>query len=167
VGEQMHIQIIVSRKDVTNRIRLSPMNTSRGKNVEHSKKLGQFNRVAFKQSGEMVFDHTFNFHRNLNETMVYANLKKHGSFELREQLSTLENVNLQKDKARLIARDLAHSVAKDIVAAPIVVAGEAVNFLSNTLSVLLEPVYEQPAGIDPGKAEERRKKRKKYLEQGL
>jgi hypothetical protein len=162
----MHIQIIVSRKDVTNRIRLNPMNTSRGKNVEHSKNLGQFNRVAFKQSGEIVSDHFFNFHRNLNETMVYANLKKHGSFEQREQLSTLENVNLQKDEARSIARDLAHSVAKDVVAAPIVVASEAVNFLSN-ISVLLEPVYEQPAGIDTGKAEERRKKRKKYLEQGL
>ena len=45
-GEQMHIQIIVSRKDITNKIKLSLMNTSRGKNENHSQKLGQFNRVV-------------------------------------------------------------------------------------------------------------------------
>jgi len=39
-GEQMHVQVIVSRKDRTNSIKLSPMNTSRGKNEEHSKKMG-------------------------------------------------------------------------------------------------------------------------------
>ncbi|MCC9041197.1 DUF5712 family protein [Myroides sp. M-43] len=30
-GEQMHLQIIVSRKDITNKIKLSPKNNSRGK----------------------------------------------------------------------------------------------------------------------------------------
>lgn len=50
-GEQMHIQIIVTRKDITNKIKLSPMNNSRGKNAAHSAKLGQFDRKAFKQSG--------------------------------------------------------------------------------------------------------------------
>lgn len=32
-GEQLHVQLIVSRKDATNTIKLSPMNTSRGRNV--------------------------------------------------------------------------------------------------------------------------------------
>jgi hypothetical protein len=41
-GDQWHIQITVSRKDITNKIRLRPMNKSRGKNSAHSKKLGQF-----------------------------------------------------------------------------------------------------------------------------
>jgi len=31
-GEQLHIQIIVSRKNITNKIKLSPMNNSKGKN---------------------------------------------------------------------------------------------------------------------------------------
>src|SRR5690606_30176842 len=75
-GEQMHIQVIVSRKDATNKIKLSPMNKSRGKNEQHSKKLGQFNRVAFKQSGETLFDDIFEFNRNLKETMAYANIHK-------------------------------------------------------------------------------------------
>jgi len=43
-GEQMQVQVIVSRKDRTNSIKLSPMNTSRGKNEEHSKKMGQFDK---------------------------------------------------------------------------------------------------------------------------
>jgi hypothetical protein len=45
----IHVQVIVSRKDITDSIRLSPLNNSRGKNVEHSLKVGQFDRVAFKQ----------------------------------------------------------------------------------------------------------------------
>lgn len=89
-GEQMHIQVIVSRKDATNKIKLSPMNKSRGKNEQHSKKLGQFNRVAFKQSGETLFNDLFGFDRNFKETMAYANNHKNGSMNQREQLITLE-----------------------------------------------------------------------------
>lgn len=36
-------------EDSTNKIQLSPMNTSRGKNQIHSVRLGQFDRVAFKR----------------------------------------------------------------------------------------------------------------------
>jgi len=82
-GVQMHIQVIVSRKDVTNKIKLSPMNKSRGRNAEHSQKMGQFDRSAFKQSGETVFDRQFDFDRGLDETFRYANTKKKGSLEER------------------------------------------------------------------------------------
>ncbi|HTK18516.1 MAG TPA: DUF5712 family protein [Mucilaginibacter sp.] len=88
-GEQMHLQVIVSRKDKTNSIKLSPMNTSRGRNEEHSKKMGQFNRVAFKQCGETLFDSLFEFDRQLNETMAYANVKKNGSLDERLKLEIL------------------------------------------------------------------------------
>ena len=70
-GAQMHIQVIVSRKDATNKIKLSPMNNSKGKNEKHSRRLGQFNRVAFKQCGEALFDNQFSFQRQLNETMAF------------------------------------------------------------------------------------------------
>lgn len=90
VGEQLHVQVIVSRKDATNTIKLSPMNTSRGSNEEHSKKMGQFDRVAFKQSGEGLFDSLFEFDRKLKETMAYANTKKNGSLQERLQMDALE-----------------------------------------------------------------------------
>jgi hypothetical protein len=79
-GEQMHIQVIVSRKDITNKIKLSPMNKSKGKNSEYSKKIGQFDRSAFKASGERVFDEKFGFERGLTETFRYANAQKKGGY---------------------------------------------------------------------------------------
>ncbi|NVM65075.1 hypothetical protein FHW88_003379 [Mucilaginibacter sp. SG538B] len=82
-GEQMHIQVIVSRKDITNKIKLSPMNKSRGKNAEHSKKVGQFDRSAFKASGEQLFDSQFKFKRDLKDTFRYANAQKNGNPEQR------------------------------------------------------------------------------------
>lgn len=84
----MHVQVIVSRKDATNKIKLSPMNTSRGKNEGHSKKMGQFDRVAFKQYGETLFDELFEFDRQLKDTMAYANAQKNGSLAERMQMET-------------------------------------------------------------------------------
>ncbi|MET3113206.1 hypothetical protein AAKU52_000927 [Pedobacter sp. CG_S7] len=80
-GDQMHVQIIVSRKDATNKIKLSPMNNSRGSNAEHSKKVGQFDRSAFKNSGERLFDQKFSFERELSDTFRYANTRKKGSIQ--------------------------------------------------------------------------------------
>ncbi|RKR83319.1 hypothetical protein BDD43_3524 [Mucilaginibacter gracilis] len=86
-GDQLHIQVIVSRKDATNKIKLSPQNKSRGSNEEHSKKVGQFDRVAFKASGEHIFDQTFAFERGLSESFRYANGIKNGTAEERQNLN--------------------------------------------------------------------------------
>ncbi len=93
-GNQMHIQVIVSRKDISNSIKLSPMNTSRGKNAEHSKKLGQFNRTAFKQSGEILFDREFGFDRKLKASFQHANTLKNGS--LKERISLYADLRHEK-----------------------------------------------------------------------
>ena len=85
-GEQMHVQIIVSRKDASNSIKLSPLNNSRGKNQAHSLKVGQFDRTAFKQSAEKRFDQIFNYERELKETFKYANTLKHGDYEQRLEM---------------------------------------------------------------------------------
>jgi hypothetical protein len=97
-GEQMHVQIIVSRKDITDSIRLSPLNNSRGKNVAHSLKVGQFNRVAFKESAERTFDQTFDYDRELKETFKYANTLKHGDYEQKLEMKELEKQ--QKEQKR-------------------------------------------------------------------
>ena len=89
-GDQMHVQIIVSRKDATNKIKLSPQNTSRGKNAEHSKKMGQFDRLAFKQSGESLFDDMFGFDRHLIEKMAYSNTLKNGTLKERIEMKVQE-----------------------------------------------------------------------------
>lgn len=89
-GEQMHVQIIVSRKDITDSIRLSPLNNSRGKNVAHSLKVGQFDRSAFKHTAEKTFDQVFNYDRQIWETFRYANTLKHGDYDRKLELKEEE-----------------------------------------------------------------------------
>jgi hypothetical protein len=88
-GEQMHVQIIVSRKDITNNIKLSPLNNSKGKNAAHSLKVGQFDRVAFKHESEKLFDSLFDYDRELKETFNYANTVKHGDYDQRQEIEEL------------------------------------------------------------------------------
>lgn len=80
-GEQMHVQVIISRKDASNTIKLSPLNNSKGTNALHSQKVGQFDRVAFKQTAESLFDRMFGYERGIAESFKYANTLKHGSYE--------------------------------------------------------------------------------------
>ncbi|MCL8537642.1 DUF5712 family protein [Chryseobacterium gallinarum] len=100
-GDQMHVQVIVSRKDITDKIKLSPMNNSRGKNAQHSAKLGQFDRKAFKQSGEILFDKAFGFNRRLEDTIAHALTMKHGTGEQKQHLYSLK----QAEENRYMDRD--------------------------------------------------------------
>jgi hypothetical protein len=88
-GEQMHIQVIVSRKDASDSIKLSPLNNSKGTNAAHSLKVGQFDRVAFKQASESLFDNMFGYDRDIKESFSYANTLKHGTFEQKEEMTEL------------------------------------------------------------------------------
>ena len=152
-GEQMHIQVIVSRKDITNKIRLSQMNKSRGKNAEHSKKLGQFDRVAFKNSGEKVFDQEFNFQRPVTETFKHANANAKGSLkdrmEMRASLSKAKTPQIEKLK-----QEIPHSYLK---------LPEPTNYLG----LLLEKQDAEPLGKGLTKKKKRRKGKSKENEQGL
>jgi len=85
-GEQVHVQVIVSRKDASNSIKLSPLNNSKGKNAAHSQKVGQFDRVAFKQATETLFDSMFGYEREVKESFNYANAMKNGSYEQKAEV---------------------------------------------------------------------------------
>jgi hypothetical protein len=122
-GEQLHVQVIVSRKDKTNLIKLSPMNTSRGRNEEHSKKMGQFERVVFKQSGESLFDSLFEFDRQLKDTMAYANTQKNGNLDERVKKETLE-AEISLDNL-VNGQDLARQAVNN---QPENITGEEINF---------------------------------------
>jgi len=113
-GRQEHIQIIVSRKDITNTIKLSPQNTSKGKNKEHSAKLGEFNRTAFKQSGERLFDTVFEFERGLKDTLAYANTMKNGTAEQTLQMQILDSIQNQQSEPSQIFKDLSSGVAEGL-----------------------------------------------------
>lgn len=160
-GNQMHVQVIVSRKDATNKIKLSPMNTSRGKNAEHSKKMGQFDRVAFKQSGETLFDSLFSFDRQLKDTLAYANVRKNGRLAQREQLSLLNEGASQNYQSRSVANELAQGVAEGLFTTTAGMLAAAGKTAAGFLEVMLEPMYTAGAGIVPESEAEQKKKRKK------
>jgi len=100
-GEQMHVQVIVSRKDKTNKIKLSPMNNSRGSNKQHSAKIGQFNRVAFKNSGEQIFDEMFGFDRLLKESVNYALTMKNGTTDEKRAMNILDQLETNSSEKGL------------------------------------------------------------------
>lgn len=160
-GEQMHVQVIVSRKDATNSIKLSPMNNSRGRNVEHSKKMGQFDRVAFKQSGESLFDSLFSFDRQLKDTLAYANVQKNGKLAQREQLGLLTEGASQNYQSRSVANELAQGVVEGLFSTSAGMLAAAGKTAASFLAVMLEPMYTAGANIVPESEAEQKKKRKK------
>jgi len=69
-GNQSHIHIIVSRKDASNSISLSPGSKHKASEVEmHGKNVKRgFDRDKFFESAEKRFDKTFEYKRNFAET---------------------------------------------------------------------------------------------------
>ncbi len=69
-GNQSHIHIIVSRKDVTNTFSLSPGSKYKASEVEmHGKKVQRgFHRDQFFERAEQTFDRVFGYDRNFVET---------------------------------------------------------------------------------------------------
>ncbi|MBP2833117.1 mobilization protein [Aquimarina sp. U1-2] len=69
-GNQSHIHIIVSRKDASNSVSLSPGSKHKASEVEmHGKKVKRgFDRDAFFAKAETTFDKTFRYERNYAET---------------------------------------------------------------------------------------------------
>ena len=163
-GKQDHIQIIVSRKDITNKIKLSPQNTSKGKNNEHSAKLGEFNRTAFKQSGELLFDKAFGFDRGLKETIAYSNTMKNGTAEQKIQMRTLDNMQNHQRKSDQIIIELATGVAKGTFESVGQMFSSTGKFATDLLSILMEPVYIAPQ-VDPIDESNRRRRKKNKIEQ--
>lgn len=164
-GRQMHVQVIVSRKDLRNRIKLSPQNTSKGKNEKHSAKLGQFNRSAFKQSGEELFDKLFQFERGLQEKFIYANVMKNGTPEQKTQMQMISKLstNISKDiSIDSLTKGISDGVFAN-VADMITIAKDAGIGL---LDILMEPTYE-PSQTDSVEEAEKRRRKKLQQSQGL
>ena len=106
-GHQMHVQIIVSRKDMANQRLLSPLTNHRGqgKSAEHGHKFGQFNRVEFKQSCEQAFDTQLDYRRELEESFRYQNTMSHGTTQEKAAMS-LELRDTQQEQQRQLAAGL-------------------------------------------------------------
>ena len=86
-GLQSHIHILVSRKDQTQRMKLSPLSNEKstqrtiGKN---SYKVG-FDRKAWITQNEKTFDSLFNYKRKEIERFEVQNKLKNGTLKEREE----------------------------------------------------------------------------------
>lgn len=159
-GQQMHIQIIVSRKDITNRIKLSPQNTSKGKNVAHSEKLGQFNRTAFKQCGENLFDRFFDFDRRLKDSFNYVNTMKNGTTTQKKQMKMLESIPRGQTRNNNFIENISSDITKGLFQSVDQMMSTTVSAGIDLLSMLLEPVYIAQE-MNPAEEAEKRRRRKK------
>ncbi|MCE8755412.1 clindamycin resistance transfer factor BtgB [Bacteroides fragilis] len=82
----MHCHLIVSRKDQTNKKKLSPLTNH--KNTKNGIIKGGFDRVSLFQQVEQGFDKLFGYNRQLTESFEYYNTMKNDS--IFEQLDMLE-----------------------------------------------------------------------------
>ena len=75
----MHCHLIVSRKDQTNKKKLSPLTNH--KNTPKGTVTGGFDRVNLFQQAEQGFDKLFGYNRQLSESFEYANTMKNGNID--------------------------------------------------------------------------------------
>lgn len=106
----MHCHLIVSRKDQSNKKKLSPLTNHR--NTKKGVITGGFDRKNLFQQAEQGFDKLFNYSRSLDESFEYYNMMKHGSItdqlkmQEREIASERKNKNVQISKDKFINADL-------------------------------------------------------------
>lgn len=82
----MHCHLIVSRKDQSNKVKISPLTNHR--NTKKGAIKGGFDRTNLFQNVEKGFDKLFDYNRQLTETFEYCNTMKNGS--ITEQLKMQE-----------------------------------------------------------------------------
>ncbi|MDF9830159.1 DUF5712 family protein [Parabacteroides sp. PF5-6] len=90
----MHCHLIVSRKDQSNKKKLSPLTNH--KNTKKGAIKGGFERTNLFQQAEVGFDKLFDYQRDLQETFVYCNTMKNGSLKDKLQMQEQELKQPQK-----------------------------------------------------------------------
>lgn len=91
----MHCHLIVSRKDQSNKIKISPLTNH--KNTKKGTVKGGFDRKNLFQQTEQGFDKLFDYKRELTETFKYCNTMKNGSIsdqlDMQEKQIADERIN--------------------------------------------------------------------------
>ena len=81
--EQFHLHAIVSRKSKDGEKSLHALTPHR--NTENGAVKGGFDRSAFFERGEKLFDQLFNYERKVEESFAYQNAMAHGTAEEKAQ----------------------------------------------------------------------------------
>lgn len=108
---QLHVHLIVSRKDMANKKKLSPMTNHRG--TQKGAVKGGFNREAFVSGVENRFDKSTGYHRDVSESFAYCKSVKSG--DLSDLLGQVGLRVAQEEKARQEAQKPAIKQQKEEV----------------------------------------------------
>lgn len=84
----MHCHLIVSRKDQSNKVKISPLTNHR--NTKKGVIKGGFDRTTLFENAEKGFDKLFGYNRQLTETFEYCNTMKNGKIETKLQMQEQE-----------------------------------------------------------------------------
>ncbi|MFT4168934.1 MAG: DUF5712 family protein [Dysgonomonas sp.] len=148
----MHCHIIVSRKDQSNKIKLSPLTNHR--NTKKGVIKGGFDRTNLFRQVEQGFDKLFNYNRQLNETFEYCNTMKNGSIadqlkmQQREYANTHVFENVQTQQHKSVGTDIqpdSQTIRSDLG-------------LSSVLGIFSPEIYREDV-VQLKKAEELKRKR--------
>lgn len=103
----MHCHIIVSRKDQSNKIKLSPLTNHR--NTKKGIIKGGFDRTNLFQQAEKGFDKLFSYNRSLDESFEYYNTMKNGTIteqiRMQERLDEFSN-SLRHDVTNVVSHEI-------------------------------------------------------------
>ncbi|MCD7901223.1 MAG: DUF5712 family protein [Bacteroides sp.] len=110
--QNMHCHLIVSRKDQSNKKKISPQTNH--KNTKKGTVKGGFDRKNLFQQTEQGFDKLFGYNRQLTESFEYCNTMKNGSISeqisLQEKMLTSEKENRQIS----ISADKQNSITENV-----------------------------------------------------
>lgn len=109
----MHYHLIVSRKDQSNKIKLSPLTNH--KNTKKGMVKGGFDRTNLFQQVEKGFDKLFNYNRSLDESFEFYNAMKNGT--ITEQIKMQEGMDekdhsLQHEEMNSVSNAVKQSVSR-------------------------------------------------------
>lgn len=100
----MHCHLIISRKDQSNKVKISPLTNHR--NTKKGVITGGFDRVTLFENVEKGFDKLFGYNRQLSETFEYCNTMKNGTITDKLQMQERElkepeqNITSEKKKEK-------------------------------------------------------------------
>ncbi|KAA6346194.1 hypothetical protein EZS27_006281 [termite gut metagenome] len=157
----MHCHLIVSRKDQSNKKKLSPVTNHR--NTSKGAIKGGFDRKTLFQQAESGLDKLFGYGRDIRETFVYCNTMKNGSISEKLKMQERELHAGEKRKDFTLMKEEKSNIAIE----PTYKAGtsnETDSLVSVIDSLLL---FDTHSDYDENMAEYLRQQKKKKKKRGI
>ncbi len=155
----MHCHFIVSRKDQSNKVKISPLTNHR--NTKNGAIKGGFDRTTLFENVEKGFDRLFGYNRQLSETFEYCNTMKNGSItdklKMQERELNDPEQNIAGEKKNTIDTTIRQQISTSIS------HPDDGNGLSSLFSILPSPT---DAAL-PDEQQQQKPKKKKKRKKGI